>query len=89
MFQILDTDDNLLIDGLELFAGIALFSKIIRFEDKVEFIFSLFDFNNIKSLSMTDLEFMMISCCTVTQKLLGIKIEFDEDIVIDFLKEQK
>ncbi len=51
----LDTDKNLLIDGLQLFAGLILLSKIIEFKDKIEFLFSLFDFNDLKSLSKTDL----------------------------------
>jgi hypothetical protein len=51
----LDTNRNLLIDELELFTSMALFSTLIQVEDKVDFIFNLFDFNGLKSLSVTDL----------------------------------
>lgn len=55
IFDLLDTNRNLLIDELELFTSMALFSTLIQVEDKVDFIFNLFDFNGLKSLSVTDL----------------------------------
>lgn len=54
VFELLDTDNNLLIDGLELFAGLILFSGS-HFESKLYFLFDLFDFNGFNSLSVTDL----------------------------------
>ena len=44
MFQIWDHDNNGLIDALELFAGLIVFADS-KAEDKIRFIFDLFDFN--------------------------------------------
>ncbi|CAD8075248.1 unnamed protein product [Paramecium sonneborni] len=60
-FVIWDTDNNGLIDSLELFSGICIFSDT-KFDDKIRFLFDLFDFNELESLSPTDIEFM-INCC--------------------------
>ena len=46
MFQIWDHDNNGLIDALELFAGLIIFADS-KAEDKIRFIFDLFDFNQI------------------------------------------
>ena len=43
-FDIWDEDNNGLIDALELFCGLILFSDS-KFEDKIRFLFDLFDFN--------------------------------------------
>ena len=66
----------------------ALFSKLIAFEDKVEFIFKLFDFNEFRSLAITDIEYMFISCAMATYKLLGIKSNLRDDIVVGFVHEE-
>lgn len=60
-FQMWDTDNNGNIDALELFCGLILFSEA-KFEDKIRFLFDIFDFNNLNSLAMIDLEYMLISC---------------------------
>lgn len=39
------------------------------FNEKVRFLFDIFDFNELNSLSVTDLEFMLISCCNATFKI--------------------
>ena len=66
----------------------ALFSKYIGFEDKITFIFKIFDFNEFKSLTITDSEFMFISCAMVTYKLLGIKSSLRDDLVVSFVHEE-
>jgi hypothetical protein len=58
----------LLIDGLELFSGLILLSTNLKYEDKIVFLFELFDFNDLKSLSKTDIEFMLISACSAVSK---------------------
>lgn len=73
IFNVLDSNHNLLIDSLELFSAMALFSKLINLEDKILFIFKLFDFNDLNSLSLTDLEFMLVTCVSVSWKLMGGK----------------
>ncbi len=77
VFEILDTDKNLLIDGLELFAGLVLYSKMIKFEDKIMFLFNLFDFNEQNSLFPNDIEFMFLSCCTFTHKIYGLRSQLN------------
>lgn len=58
----------MLIDGLELFSGLILLSTNLKYEDKIVFLFELFDFNDLKSLSKTDIEFMLISACSAVSK---------------------
>ena len=67
-FRIFDTDHNGLIDCFELFAGLVLFSDSGS-EDKIRFLFDLFDFNNSLKISLRDLEFMIECCITSTAKM--------------------
>lgn len=78
-FVIWDTDNNGLIDSLELFSGITLFSDT-KFEDKIRFLFDLFDFNELDSLAPVDIEFMVYSCLSATYKIFSIN---QEDIIVD------
>mmetsp|Transcript_460 Transcript_460/g.80 ORF Transcript_460/g.80 Transcript_460/m.80 type:complete len:124 (+) Transcript_460:1-372(+) len=64
-FVIWDTDNNGLIDSLELFSGITLFSDT-KFEDKIRFLFDLFDFNELDSLALVDIEFMIYCSLSAT-----------------------
>ncbi|KAL4455920.1 hypothetical protein ABPG73_008674 [Tetrahymena malaccensis] len=85
LFQLWDRDKNGLIDALELFSGLILFSEA-KFEDKLRFLFDIFDFNELNSLSIIDLEFMMISCCNATFKMLDIsESEVNEEDITEFL----
>jgi microtubule-associated protein-like 5 len=74
-----DDDNNLLIDGLELFAGLILFTDNCKFEDKIKFIFDIYDFNDLNSLSKTDLEFLFISTCSACNKIMGVKSKTKQD----------
>ena len=58
IFAVWDTDNNGLIDALELFSGLITFADS-RADDKLRFLFDLFDFNEIQSLSVMDLEFAL------------------------------
>ncbi|EGR29518.1 PH domain protein [Ichthyophthirius multifiliis] len=84
LFSIWDTDKNGLIDALELFSGLIIFSDG-KFEDKLRFLFDIFDFNELNSLSIIDLEFMMISCCNAAFKMYGVDSEVNEEEISDFL----
>ena len=68
IFKIWDTDNNGLIDALELFSGLILFSDA-SFEEKVRFLFDIFDFNELNVLTIVDLEFLLISCANATLKV--------------------
>ena len=47
-----------LIDALEIFSGLIIFSDA-KADDKIRFLFDLFDFNEIQTVSLLDLEFMI------------------------------
>lgn len=83
--MIWDTDKNGVIDALELFSGLIIFSDA-KFEDKLRFLFDIFDFNELSSLSIVDLELMITSCCNATFKMLGIsESEVNEEDITEFL----
>lgn len=58
-------------NALELFCGLAFYAKECSFKTKLRFLFALFDFNEIKSISIVDLEYMLLSVCNFTYKILG------------------
>lgn len=66
----------------------AMFSRLIGLEDKVEFVFKLFDFNGLRSLSITDLEFMVITCVGVARKVLGVKAGPSEEDWVMFVNQE-
>ena len=51
----------------------------------MRFLFDIFDFNEINSISLIDLEFMLIQCANSTFMLFQIKGEIDQQDVTDFL----
>jgi hypothetical protein len=77
----MDTDRNLQVDSLELFSGLSLLSKVISFDEKINFLFGLFDFNDLKSLSLTDLEFMFFSSCTAISKIFNFRINNEDSFI--------
>jgi hypothetical protein len=88
VFKCFDTDNNLLIDGLELFSGLIVLSRNITFPDKITFLFELFDFNDLKSLSKTDIEFLFISSCTAILKIYQMKGLQEDNYVEEFVREE-
>jgi microtubule-associated protein-like 5 len=42
----------------------------------------LYDFNELNSLSLVDLEFMLISCCNATYKINEMTDEVSEDEIV-------
>lgn len=84
-FAIWDDDKNNLIDALELFSGLILFS-VAKFEDKIRcsathdpVLFDLFDFNELNSLAITDVKFMLSCCITSTYRIHKITTEHNEE----------
>lgn len=88
IFRCFDSDNNLLIDGLELFAGLIVLSRNIAFPDKVGFLFELFDFNRLKSLSKTDIEFLLVSCCNAVAKVYQLKSLPEDAFIEEFVREE-
>jgi len=73
-----------LINALELFSGLIIFAES-KFEEKARFLFDLFDFNELNSLSLIDLEFLLLSCANATYKILNIQVEVNEEEISEFL----
>ena len=73
-FVIWDTDNNGLIDSLELFSGILQFIVL----------FDLFDFNELESLSSVDIEFMIYCCMSATFKIYSISSEINNEELSSF-----
>jgi len=67
-----------LINALELFSGLIIFAES-KFEEKVRFLFDLFDFNELNSLWLIELEFLILSCANATFKILSINAEVNEE----------
>jgi hypothetical protein len=84
-FVVWDVDKNGLIDALELFSGLILFSDS-KFEDKIRFLFDLFDLNELNSLAPIDVEFMIYSCISSTFKIFGVKQEVKVDEISSFVE---
>lgn len=85
-FVVWDVDKNGLIDALELFSGLILFSDS-KFDDKIRFLFDLFDLNELNSLSPIDIEFMIYSCISSTFKIFGVKQEVRVEDISKFVEE--
>ena len=85
VFVIWDIDTNGLIDSLELFSGLILFSET-KFEDKARFLFDIFDFNELGSLATIDIEFMISSCLNSTFKILSKNKEADLDEIHEIVE---
>jgi hypothetical protein len=83
-----------LIDSLELFAGLVVFSTS-KFEDKIRFLFEIFDLNEVNVITQIDLEFMIYSVLNSAFKVYEIKdlhqlkIEEIEKFVKRDLKEEE
>ncbi len=86
-FVVWDVDKNGLIDSLELFSGLILFSDS-KEPDKIRFLFDLFDLNELNSLSQIDIEFMVNSCISSTFKIFGVKADIAVNDIVDFVKSE-
>lgn len=91
-FEIWDEDNNGLIDALELFSGLILFSES-KFEDKIRctliqiisVLFDLFDFNEMNSLSLIDVEFLLNCSISSTFKICRISTEVNQEEISKFV----
>jgi len=88
IFRLWDTDDNGLIDALEVFSGLILFTTA-KYDEKIEcnnhsltqklthikVLFNLFDFNEMSCLEIMNIEFLLNSCLKSTFKIFTIQEE--------------
>ena len=70
----MDTTGNGLIDSIELFTILALYSDS-RLEDRLRFIFDLFDFNEKQILEAVDLHYMIYTGLQGVVKIHNIPSE--------------
>ena len=75
------------VEYLEFFTGLILFSDAGTTE-KIEYMFSLYDFNEEQSLARRDFEYLVYCCITSTCKLHNlsteeVRPETVEDIIKD------
>ena len=76
-----DDDNNGLIDALEIFCGLIVFSQA-KAADKVRFLFELFDFNEMQTISLIDLEFLINCVLSSTKKIFDLRMLEISDIDI-------
>lgn len=57
-FIIWDNDKNGLVDVLEVFSGLVVFSNS-KFEDKIRFLYEIFDLNEENLIEVIDVEFIV------------------------------
>ena len=60
-----------LVDALELFACLAVFCED-PFEEKVKFLFDIFDFNDLNKLSPVDFEFLLVCVVSSVFKVFAV-----------------
>ncbi len=84
-FVIWDTDNNGLVDSLELFAGLAVFADMKQ-EDKLRFVFDMMDFNEREELTQTDVALFIHSCLSAVLKVYSITADIDVMEIAEFVK---
>ena len=72
-FLIWDVGRVRLVDALEIFSGLVVVANI-TLEDQVKFLFDLYDFNEINSLSVTDIELMAKMILSSLFKIYGVSV---------------
>ena len=88
-----DTDNNGLIDSLELFSGLAIFSDT-KIEDKIRcnshvsaVLFDVFDFNEVEWLEIIELEFLIYCYISASFKMFSIPNEIINEEIEFFVRE--
>lgn len=84
-FGIFDTDSNGLIDALEVFSGLIMFAGEERTSEKIRFLFDIFDFNDIQTISYLDLQFMVQSIVVASSKIYGFGADVQDQEIINMI----
>ena len=82
LFSQLDHDANGVIDAIEVFTILAIFSDS-RLEDRFRFLFEIFDFNERSWLEEIDLHFMIYTVINCIVKIFNLPtdgIEFEDSV---------
>ena len=78
-YQLWDTDHNGLIDSIEIFTGLTIYSEAAT-EEKFHFLFDLVDFNKRHEIGYYDLIFLFVTFINSVFKIhkLGLNIPSEE-----------
>lgn len=68
-----------------MFAGLAIFSET-NFKHKLKFLFDMFDFNEVRSISGVDLEYLIVCVCNATLKIYGRNVKVNNTEVIELAR---
>lgn len=73
------------MNGLEIFSSLILLAEDCSFKEKIKFLFTLYDFNDIRSISPTDLEFMLVQICNSVYRLYRMNSKVNNYEVADIV----
>jgi hypothetical protein len=85
-FEVWDTKRRGKIDAIEMFTGLIIFSSI-GFEQKMKFLFEVFDFNEEGSLCYENVALMLINVCNATYKIFSMPKTVANPSIEEFLDE--
>ena len=81
-----DPHESGCINAIEMFAGLIIFSNV-GYEEKVKFLYELFDLNEEGFLCYENLVFMLVSICDATCKIFTLGDKKNASEVEEFLAE--
>lgn len=84
IFSLWDNNKNGLIDALELFSGLILFADA-KFQEKIRFLFDIFDLNELNTLSLVDIEYMFNCCIASSLRICKCQLELNQQVIDDFV----
>lgn len=77
-----DPERKGIIDALEMFSGLIVFSKV-PYEDKIKFLYEIFDLNEEGYLDYDELIFMLMNICEATCKIYQLQSNLLSDQIIE------
>jgi hypothetical protein len=84
VFSIWDGQDEGVIDSFELFTGLILYSKI-EFEDKLDFLFEIFNFNDTEEMNEMEIELLFNCAFASVFKIKGVREAVSESEIQSFV----
>lgn len=69
-----------------MFSGLILFSNA-RFEDKIQFLFEMFDLNEEGWLGFEEMQFMLLNCINASYRLYQLQQRASDEEIETFLSE--
>lgn len=84
VFSIWDSQDEGVVDSFELFTGLILYSKI-EFEDKLDFLFEIFNFNDTEEMNEMEIELLFNCAFSSVFKIKGVREAVSESEIRSFV----